>query len=269
MSGLQWLVGTLLAPGNLLLVLLALGTVLWALGWRLGGGLLVGAVVLLLLAIAVLPLGTWLLAPLETRFSLPDPMPDRVDGIVVLGGAVDLAASRATGQPALGGSGERLVAAAELARRYPAARIVFTGGFSGLVDPGPPYEADIARMVLVSLGVDPARLEMGAGARNTAQNAAEALRIAGPAPDERWLLVTSARHMPRSMGAFRKAGWAVEAYPVDPLRRDAGWRFDLTGGLYRVGAALHEWIGLAGYRLRGWSDTLLPAPDAGTEGRDS
>lgn len=266
MSGLQWLIGTLLDPGNLLLILLLFGAGLWLLGWRSGGGALIGIAVLALAAIAVLPVGSWLLAPLETRFAPPDPMPDAVDGIVVLGGAIDLAASRAAGAPALGGSAERLVAAAALARRYPDARIVFTGGFSGLVDPGPPYEADVARTVLESLGVAPERLEMGAGARNTAQNATEALEIAAPAAGQVWLLVTSARHMPRSVGAFRRVGWAPVPYPVDPMRRGPDLRFDLAGGLDRVDAALHEWIGLVGYRLRGWSDTVLPAPGEGGSG---
>ena len=100
--------------------------------------------------------------------------------------------------------------------------------------------------------------------RNTVENAVFSKLLAMPQPNERWLLVTSAYHMPRAIGAFRHVGFAVEAYPVD--WRTRGWRdaampFDrLSAGLDRTDVAIHEWIGLIAYRLSGRSSTLFPAP---------
>jgi hypothetical protein len=73
-----------------------------------------------------------------------------------------------------------------------------------------------------------------------------------PAADGRWLLVTSAFHMPRAMGAFRKAGMTPEAWPV----------YDLDQASPRETAAVakHEWLGLLAYWLRGRSSGLFPGP---------
>ena len=66
-----------------------------------------------------------------------------------------------------------------------------------------------------SLGIAKSRLMMERRSRNTQENAEFSKALAAPKPGERWLLVTSAFHMPRSVGLFRKAGFAVEPYPVD------------------------------------------------------
>ena len=85
-----------------------------------------------------------------------------------------------------------------------------------------------------------------------------------PKPGERWLLVTSAWHMPRSMGSFRAAGFPVTAYPVDYRTRggeDARRGFLHTSeGLRRLDLMVKEWLGLLAYRLSGRTDALFPAP---------
>ena len=76
-----------------------------------------------------------------------------------------------------------------------------------------------------------------------------------PKPGERWLLVTSGYHMPRSIGVFRAAGFPVEPYPVDWRTRgavDAMRPFPtLAEGLRRTDTAVREWIGLLAYWLTG------------------
>ena len=115
-----------------------------------------------------------------------------------------------------------------------------------------------------SLGVPPGRITLENRSRNTAENAAYSKALAAPKPGERWLLVTSAAHMPRAIGAFREAGFPVEAYPVD--YQTNGWQDlravfgSLSGGLRQMDTALHEWIGLVAYRLTGKSSALLPGP---------
>lgn len=258
LSKLFWIVA---APGNLALVLLIAGVLLLAFtGWRRLGGWLTGLATLALTAMAVLPLGVWMAEPLENRFP-PPALPARVDGIIVLGGSSAPSLSVARGQPALNGSAERLVSFVELARRYPDAKLLFTGG-SGSMHAGRPSEAADARAAFVQMGFDPVRVLFEDESRNTQENVAFSRALARPQAGETWLLVTSARSMPRAVGVFRHAGWPVIAWPVDygtPGATGLVLDFDLTPGVNRVEGALHEWIGLAAYRILGRTDALFPS----------
>ena len=226
---------------------------------RLGRRLLVALIVLLVM-FGFTPLGNFVIYPLESRFSPWDPSRGAPDGIVVLGGPIDPELSAAHGRPAVRSASDRIFAAVELARRYPNARIAFTGG-SGTLISGDAREADYAATLLESLGIAKERLLMERDSRNTFENAEFTKRLVAPKPGERWLLVTSAYHMPRSYGIFRKAGFAVEPYPVD-------WRvgrlltFDPLSAenLFRADVAVREWIGLIAYRLAGRTGELLPGP---------
>lgn len=263
LSKLLWAV---LNPGNLLLLCALAGTLgLFSRRPRvrnLGRGLLALGLGTMA-AIAVLPLGEWLLTPLEERFPKPAEPLGRVDGVVVLGGAVDLRVSGERGQPELGAAADRLTAFVALARRYPQARLVFTGGSGALFDTGH-READVAENLIAGLGLDPARVAFERGSRNTRENALLAMALAQPQAGETWLLVTSAFHMPRAMGSFGRAGWRVTPYPVDyRTTGPGGWRpgFSLMHGLSLLAVAEKEWIGLAVYRLLGWTDRLFPGGD--------
>ena len=162
-----------------------------------------------------------------------------------------------------GSAPDRIIAAAALARRYPKARIVFSGGSANLISDDA-READFAGAVFESLGIAKSRLIMERRSRNTQENAEFSKALVAPKDGERWLLVTSAFHMPRSVGLFRKAGFAVEPYPVDWR---VGGRGDLLAfsnvaieGLARTDIAVREWIGLVAYRATGKIDALLPGP---------
>ncbi len=252
------------APGNLLLILLCAGVGLLLAGRAQAGLWLTAAATAALLVVAVVPVGAWLMAPLEDRFARPDPLPARVDGIIVLGGMVDPGLSRRRGDPALNGAVERLIEFFALARRHPKARLVFTGGSGSLLEQQ--YrEAAVARDVATRLGLPADRVVWERESRNTWENAVESRALVDPQPGETWLLVTSAFHMPRAVGVFRAAGWPVVPYPtdyrIDPAdRRRPG--FDLTEGLSALNAATREWIGLVVYALTGRSSAILPAPDA-------
>jgi uncharacterized SAM-binding protein YcdF (DUF218 family) len=255
--------GIMLLPSNFLIGLGLLGTILLATRFAsLGRKLAVASIVLLALC-GFTPVGNLLLYPLESRFPRWDPARGAPDGIVILGGSIDEEISAAHGLPVITGAADRLVAAARLARAYPDARILFSGGSGNLIW-NEHREADYAGELLQSLGISKARLTMERDSRNTYENAELTKAIAAPKNGERWLLVTSASHMPRSVGLFRKAGFDVEAYPVDwrvGARSDIPIFSNVAGsGLSRTDAAVREWIGLLAYRITGKTSALFPGP---------
>ena len=205
-----WLVG---APVNLCEIGALAGFAL--ISWRPRGGRWVALGFLACLAIMTFsPLGQLLLRPLEQRFPQPPADMPAPYGIIVLGGAIDDGLSAAHGQVALQEGASRLTEAALLARKYPQARIFYTGG-ERLADGGESSEARYARELLIGLGVDPARIGIETRSRNTDENARFSAAILDPKPGEVWLVVTSAYHMPRAMGLFRQAGFNARAFPVD------------------------------------------------------
>jgi uncharacterized SAM-binding protein YcdF (DUF218 family) len=257
------LLGFFALPSNDVLAVGLIGLVLMPTRFARTARALLSTSVLLLLACGLLPLGDLLIAPLEERFSPWDASSGAPDGIVVLGGAIDpeLAAARRASE--LNEAAERVTVVAELAKTYPSARILYSGGNGNLLPRGG-SEAHIAGALLETLGVPPKRVILEDQSRTTAENAAFSARLVIPKPGERWLLVTSAFHMPRSIGTFRKAGFAVEAYPVD--YRTAGaddlWIpfASVATGLGRTDTAAREWVGLMVYWLTGRSSELFPAP---------
>jgi uncharacterized SAM-binding protein YcdF (DUF218 family) len=258
LSKLFWYVAS---PGNLCVLLILAGALRLALTRRRRGLALVLAGGLGLAAIAVLPLSAWAIAPLENRFPQPA-MPDRVDGIVVLGGGVNPRISAARGRPSVRDAAERLFAAGELARRYPRARIVMSGGEAAIFPTGRP-EATVMRDVLVSQGIDASRIATETTSRNTYENAVETRRLMQPKPGEVWILITSAWHMPRAVGCFRTAGWTILPYPVDYQttgHAEAITTLQLNRELMRMDVALREWAGLAVYAAMGRTDALFPGP---------
>jgi len=250
LSKIGWLFA---APSRVLVIAAFAGAV----AGRRGRAIAVAAMALIAAA-AIVPLGGLALARLEATFPPLKP-PARLDGVLVIGGALNAQLFEewpASGfNPAVG----RLYEAARLAKAYPQARLLDIGG----PEPAPPgrAEADEAADVLVALGVPRARIEIERKSRNTYENAVNAAAIAHPKPGEVWALVTSAFHMPRAMGCFRAAGFAPLADPVDYHWLGAlGLGFDPPGGLADLDLAVHEYFGLASYRLLGRTSALWPRP---------
>lgn len=253
-----------ITPSNFLILAGLLGCVLLVIGRRLRLGRALAILGLGGLAVAGLsPLAVWTAMPLEDRFPqfVEDGAP--VAGIVVLGGAIETRTSRARRQLVLNDAGERQIAMADLVRRYPNARLVFTGG-SGNLQGNDTSEAEVVGRFADTLGLPRTRLILENRSRNTRENAVFTANLVKPQPGERWLLVTSAWHMPRAVGCFRKAGFTVSAYPVD-YRTGSGadaWRFRsfASDGLMLLDLVAKEWVGLVAYKLAGYTDALVPAP---------
>ena len=246
-------------PGNVLVLLLALGVVGTWFGRR-RARILVGIVMLAFVTILVFPVGGWAILPLEERFP-PLSLPPHVDGIILLGGAVNIGVTQAHGKVALNRYAERITESGVLARRYPDATLLISGGDPKVIPGDDLTEAEITRSLLVSLGLDDSRMLLEKRSRNTYENAVYSKALAQPQPGQVWLLVTSAFHMPRAVGCFRAVGFNVLPYPVDYQTADRpGFGFSFASELEVLELAFHEWVGLASYRLLGRVDSLFPGP---------
>ena len=257
------LLGFFALPSNLLISLGVLGLVLLTTRFaRIASWLIVTSVVLLALA-GLSPLGNVLILPLEQRFPPWDPSHGAPDGIVRLGGVISPSVSIERGTIALDQGAARFVVTVELAHRYPNARIIISGGNGSLLYDDQP-EAGVAVQELVALGIPHERISAEEQSRNTVENAVFSKLIANPKPGERWLLVTSAYHMPRAVGVFRAAGFPIEPYPVDYRTRgprDVVRPFGtFNTGLAVTDTAVREWVGLLVYRLTGRTLELFPGP---------
>lgn len=260
------LLGFLAQPSTLIWLLLVAG--LWRARrpqpGRRGLGMVTAAAMLLLIA-GVTPLSSWLLVPLEERFPrLEVPAASRdYTGIIVLGGGEDGKASVDRRQLHVNEAGERITEGAVLALRLPEARLVFSGGVAAILKDVPGGAASVGAFWR-AMGIPPVRIVIEDRSRNTIENAVFTRELLMPKPGERFLLVTSAAHMPRSIGVFRKAGLDVVAYPTDyrtAFPEDALSPFgSIPAGLKRLDEGTKEWIGLVAYWLMGRTSALFPAP---------
>jgi uncharacterized SAM-binding protein YcdF (DUF218 family) len=146
-----------------------------------------------------------------------------------------------------------------LARQFPQAKIIFSGG-SGSALRQQFKGADAVAEYIDQLGLS-SRVLFENQSRNTYENALLSAELLGGVPGGQWLLVTSAFHMPRSVGIYRKQGWNVIPYPVDHYSStETGLKLDpkLWRNLRDLNTAMREWIGLVVYYLTGKTDQLLP-----------
>jgi len=251
------------SPGNMLVLVLLLAGFLTTAqnrGWQRLGQKLTFNLALLLFFVAIFPVGDWFLIPLENRFS--NSLPQHVDGIILLGGDENTLLSAARGEPIMHNSANRYLRFVELAHLYPNAQLIFTGGSGHLFSNLPIKEADIAVQMLTKIGLDIHSLVIENESHNTFENATKLASLLHPTPQQNWILVTSAWHMPRAVGCFRKAGWVV--YPQSTGYLTSGQiystpQFDLLGHLVELNIAVHEYVGLIAYKLMGKTDQLWPS----------
>ena len=194
---------------------------------------------LLLIGIGVVPSAIWLLRPLEFQYVRPQQSPAHVTGILILGGGET--------------NNARLIGGYALARRYPSAMVVYSGGANSLIGAKDDSMVRHARSVLLDMGLAPERLVVESRSRNSWENILYSRDLVKPAPGQVWLLATSATQIPRAMAIARKLNWTLVPWPTD-------WRsgqhvfsgyFLIPLNLGLFDEAVREWIGLFVYRLSG------------------
>ena len=254
------LLGRVVEPSVLLVIILLVSIVasVWR-RWRLALVLEAVAVTILVL-VGILPGGAWLALPLERRFPSNPPLPAHIDGIIALGGTERVSQSAAWGQPMFSDPAP-ILALLALARQYPDAKLIFSGGMHPR-DSAFPTEADIVREFFHRLDADgQSRVLYEARSQNTLENALFSRDMVHPTADEHWILITEAISMPRAVAVFRHSGWNVIPFPAGYLTagdKSPSPSLDVTGGLRLASLAMHEWGGLLAYRLMGYTDELLP-----------
>jgi uncharacterized SAM-binding protein YcdF (DUF218 family) len=250
-------------PSSAIAIALATGATLAGTTWhKFGRRLLFGGLAALLVC-GLSPLSDALIVPLENRFPRPDlASGGPITGIIILGGAEDARANPPRELAGLNEAAERMTEAVALARRFPDARLVFTGGSAALLMTEAPESATMARL-LDALGVAKERTTLESRSRDTHENAVFTKRLVNPGPGERWLLITSGWHMPRAMGCFRQAGFPVEPWPVDYRtsgRVEIWFKTGIPEGLRQMDFVMREYAGLIMYYLTGRTDALMPGP---------
>lgn len=144
-----------------------------------------------------------------------------------------------TGIISLGGGVDRVRETVRIAALFPRARVVVTG----------PTEEETRMARSQSFG--PEQLIIEPYATDTFENALFTKRLVNPKSGERWIVVTSAIHMPRAMGVFAALDFSVDPWPVfDAAKNSRGfWP-----------AIRHELMGLLAYRLLGYTTAFFPGP---------
>lgn len=252
-----------LQPSNLAILLIAVGLMLCRFHRSAARGLIASGFAWLTLA-GFLPIGNALVLPLEQRFLTDQHGPHHgaVSGIIVLGGFEDGGITAGRGGLAVNDAAERLTEAVRMAHLLPNVKVVFSGGVGALL--GASGAGTAIRQFFIDAGIAPERIVVEDNSRDTYENALLTRQILNPQQRDVWLLITSAFHMPRAIGAFRQVGFNVIPFPVDFRTRNAhdlfGFPGSVASGLQQTDLAVLEWIGLLTYRMVGRSSALFPAP---------
>ena len=250
----------MLSPTNLIVVLMTLGTIQLLRNKISAAKKILIPTVLVSLVLLAYPVSDYLMHPLETRFSKPEILPETIDGIIVLGGGENLKISIAWNTAEIGGGGDRFIGAATLAKHYPNTPVIFSGGSGLLRFDTTTTGGDIARKLLIAVGIDEDRLIIESQSRNTHENFV-LLKDTLPKVDGSYLLITSAFHMARSVGIARQQNINVLPYPVDYYSNKSEfrqWDFSLLEHLQTLEPAWREWIGLTVYYWTGKTSEWLP-----------
>lgn len=205
--------------------------------------------------------GALLIAPLEQHYARPTQIPPQTYGAIVLGGGVDAFIAKAYESYELNAAGDRLVEALRLATVDPDLKILVTGGVGELSQDGD-GDGVAAQRLFGAFGLNAKRFLFETRSRSTFENAVDSKALLGPETERKWLLVTSAFHMPRALKTFEAQGFNVVPWPVDyRAAPNPSLAFDFEKGVTQLSVftlALHEWAGLFAYWISGKIASFWP-----------
>jgi uncharacterized SAM-binding protein YcdF (DUF218 family) len=208
--------------------------------------------ILLFYVLGITPTGQALCRSLESQYRTPLLTGTSYDAVVVLAGGNNR--NPDTGQTSILGtdSVNRMICGLRVWRQTSTPALVLTGGVGDPLGRTPP-DADAMREFAVEFGVPATTILTESRSRHTAESATEVRRLLPRT--HRIVLVTNAVHLPRSTALFRKQGFDVTPFPCTYFAGSEGWSVDdfvpSAGGFWLVGAALHEYVGMAVYRVLG------------------
>ncbi len=238
------------------LILIGLGIVLQLTSFKEKGRKILLIVLVPFVIINLTPVPRILLYQLEHRFPQQFELPADIKGLILLGGSFSLSEPEINGRPVYNLAAGRVIEFISLAKKYPNLPIVFTGA---------PLEAELTQKLFDEMGIDKAHVTIENQSRNTYDNAIKSYQLVKPKPDDKWVLVTSAHHIPRSVGLFKGAGWNVMAYPVDyhapslELNKLLVSIFDQHNGIaWKI--VMLQWAGQIKNYFEGYSSELFPHP---------
>lgn len=239
---LKKIIGMLLMP--IPLTLLGLGAGLWLLQRRpLAGRSLILLSAVWLAATSWHPIADRLLAPLEDDYPMFD-LSQPVSTVVVLGGCHTSDAAMPPAAQLCSSSLFRLMEGLRILSANPGARL-FVSGYAAS-DRRP--HADVMRDVAISMGVDPARIHVFPGARDTAEEAAQMKPLLGSQP---FALVSEASHLPRAMRFFQRE--ELQPLPAPAVKMSSShsdWRIEARAAI-KSERAMYEGIGQLWQWLKG------------------
>jgi len=212
-----------------------------------------------LVIFGIFPVGQYLIYNLEKNYHNKIILPDKVDGLLILGGATNPSLSDEFNQINLNGSVERLVESITLIRKYKDAKIIFAGGSGSIKKPEMDH-ARIAKQFFMQIGLKTDKVIFENKSRNTYENILFSKYIAKPKKNEKWIVITSARHMNRTIFIGEKNDWILTPYAVDYLQSKTfkfNPNFNLLNNLSKLQHGSHEWIGLIAYYLMGRTSRIL------------
>ena len=207
--------------------------------------------------------GSFLLQGLEARFPKPGAEPKTLSCVIVLGGAFETEVTTTRGGIEMNQAADRFIEALRLAHRFPQSVIIVSGGDGSLSGD---YEGDAvaSERFFTTFGVSSDRLIGETLSRTTSENADNSRTLLADLGLADCLLITSAFHMPRAVGLFRRVGIPVIPWSTDYRtsgKVQLGVDFTQpTLNAQQTATAIREWIGLAAYYLTGRIEALYPAP---------
>lgn len=237
------------------------GILIWSKWWKISR-IFVTFFSIFIFITGVSPLPDLLMTYLENRYPQPKKIDKDVKGFIIVGFGIDRRISEARHTPTFNCAAERVTYLVELANQYPDKKIVFTAG----------NPENGSKVTIASVAKDfyknmtgkepPSNIIFDDKSETTFQCAENTYNLIHPEPEDKWVLVTSAAHLPRAMGAFQSVGWKkLIPYPIDYRttgQYNINFGFSIYHGLMTWSIVTYEIIGILYYRLTGLTKKIIP-----------